>query len=118
MAKKIKNDQGELIERIKRGEFFKAWEMVKYIGFKFEGDINMRYLIFNKAFQKFDPYENNNFIYYFMNQIKFDAMERADRKLCVISSNRKIVNRIKMEHCSPSDEDKPEIIKDVLSFYY
>lgn len=116
MGKKIKNDQGELIQAIKDGNRSKAWMTVRFIGFKIQPDINERFLIFNKAFDKFDPYKNNNFIHFFMAQIKFDTMREEDRKLCIVTNNRNIINAVKYQQASPKD-DLPELTKEVLKFY-
>lgn len=115
MARKATNDQGELIQAIKDRDRRKAWQLVKFIGIKENSDANSRFLIFNKAFESFDPERNNNFILFYKNMIGFDFKNRLESETYRFTSNRNIINTLK-SHSSSPQEDLPDIIKDIEGF--
>lgn len=101
---KIKNDQGELISLLKKKKYMDAWEKVKYIGYKIEPDPENRFIIFNYIIKKFDPYKNNNFIKYFMDNLKFYSFKND--KDYIIAKNYIQNNKLKNYYISPKKESK------------
>jgi len=115
MGKQIKNDQGELIQLIKEGKTGQVWAKVKAVGAREIPDPVVRFLVFNKAFVSFDPYRNNNFIHFYKNFIKFHVTNEANAKQFKLTNNRAVINALKMQACSPSD-DVPPLIQELMSF--
>ena len=115
MARKIINDQAELIQAIKDKNRYLAWSKVKHIGIKDIQDPDKRFLIFNKAFKSFDPYRNNNFILFFKNMINFERMSEEDRNVCKFTTNRTVINIIKSNSSAPRD-NQPIIVEEISQF--
>jgi len=107
----ITNDQGEIIKAIKKGNRAYVWDKVKFIGFNDVNDVDTRYLIFNKAFGSFDPYKNNNFILFYKTYLKYERNNREDDSYFV-TNNRTVINTLKSNFISPSEENQ-ELIKEL-----
>ena len=117
MARKagVTNDQGELIEFIKKGDRPRAWESIKFVGFNDVQDIEVRFLVFSKVFDSFDPFRNNNFILYYKNQLRYHKMNIYDKSQYKLTSNRTVINILKAYSCSPTEE-LPEIVEQLQEF--
>lgn len=107
------NDQGEIIENLKNKNFNKVWESVKYIGYKDMPDVTMRFLIFKKAVNSFDPFRNNNFIMFFKSHIRYSRMKEKERDHFKYTNNSTIISHIKTNVCSPQ-ENLPILMEELL----
>lgn len=112
--KSTPNDQGEIIEAMKRGDRNFVWNKVKYVGYNNIPEIDERFMIFNKAFGSFNPYENNNFIMFYKTYLRYEQNNRADNTYYV-TNNRSIINTLKNDFVSPSEENQ-KLIEDLKSF--
>jgi hypothetical protein len=110
------NDQAKLIEYIKNSDRHHAWEAVKFIGYNDIKDINIRFLVFCKAFERFDPYINNNFIMFYKSALKYAGMSERESEAYKLTSNGNIINTLKIDFCSPK-EDLPQIVEDLKEFF-
>lgn len=116
MARKpIVNDQVELIEDIKDGKIAKVWEKVKHVGIKDIPDPMVRFLIFNKVVLSFNPDRNNNFIHFYKQYMNFHKTDEANMKQYKLTNNRNVINLLKTQACSPSD-NVPELVRELMSF--
>ena len=106
------NDQGEIIEFIKEGKFYSAWERVKYVGYNIVPDMEDRLSVCRRAFKKFDPYKNNNFIMFYKQYLKFFKTSSIDEEHYNITSNQTVINALKTDYISPSNEHK-SVITDI-----
>ncbi len=109
MPKQNTNDQAELIELIKKKEYAKVWEIVKYIGYAQVSDINDRFIIFNMSVQLFDTEKNNNFIAYYKNGLELQRSDRFDTFL--ITNNPKHVKELKKNAISPEEQIKSKTVQ-------
>lgn len=106
---KIKNDQEEIIEFCKQNKLYEVWKRVKYIGYQDISDISERFLVFNKAFALFDPYINNNFIYFYKQQLKYFKNSKNQN---MYTDNQRIIRELIVDSISPSS-DHPQFIKEL-----
>ena len=115
--KKATNDQAELIENIKNKQKIAAWNKVKYIGYQDIDNMNMRFIIFNMTFNKFDPFINNNFIMFYKNALRNVAMSMRNKEEFTMVRTDKIANILKSHWASPKPlEDYSPIVQDMLEF--
>lgn len=115
MARKPANDQGHIIEAIKEGNRHYVWQQVKFVGVMDIQEIDERFLIFNKTFDSFDPHRNNNFIYFYKNNLKYARMYNDDRQFTKLTTNRNVINRLKSELSTPTENNQP-IVNDFKEF--
>lgn len=115
MARKQTNDQGHIIEAIKEGNRHYVWQQVKFIGVSDIREIDERFLIFGKTFDSFDPYRNNNFILYYKKHLNYARMANDDRVYARLTSNRNVINKLKSEVSTPTENNQP-IIDDFKLF--
>lgn len=116
MSKKnIQNDQGHIIEAIKVGDRKYTWEQVKFVGTMSIESIDERFMIFNKAFENFDPYRNNNFILFYKRYLSYNKMNNNDREFSRLTSNRSVINTLKSQASTPT-EDNQKLIEDLKLF--
>lgn len=109
------NDQGEIIENLKKKEFNAVWEKVRLVGFKEVPEINTRFIIFNKAAQNFDPNINNNFIMFYKNYLGYFLKNNANLGYYKLTGNSAIIGHMQSIACSP-EEEVPVLVKELLSF--
>lgn len=112
MSEKITNDQGHIIEAIKKGNRHYVWEAVKFVGTMYLSSIDERFLVFNKAFDNFDPHRNNNFILFYRKYLNYQRMSNNDREFSGLTNNRNVINTLMRELSTPTD-DEPPLIKDL-----
>lgn len=115
MAKKGTNDQGQIIQDIINGKFYKVWDAVRDIGFKEIPDINVRFQVCREAFNSFNPYENNNFIYFYKNRLSFRRQNDRNIKDSHFTSNQVSLSKLKTHSLSPS-EDISNMVRDISRF--
>ena len=105
--KKQPNDQGEIIKLLKKKEWNKVWEKLKYVGYSNEPSANRRYLVFKKACADFDPKKNNNFILFYKKYISYLDF---DRDLTFVgTTNWNFIRDLKNENISPTDDVNPMV---------
>lgn len=112
MARKGTNDQDHIVEAIKKGNRHYVWEQVKFVGTMFIRDIDERFLIFNKCFDKFDPERNNNFIHFYRKYLSYNKLTNDDREYSRLTSNRNVINILKSQVSTPT-ENVQAIIEDL-----
>lgn len=112
--RKVPNDQQHIIDALSLGDHMYVWQQVKFIGYKKIADINERYAIFCKVVEKFDCEQNNNFIKFYTDHLKFHASYQ--NKTFYVSSNRSIISKLKRENISPTDCDDSSITKELKNW--
>jgi len=112
--RKVPNDQQHIIEAIAVEDHMYVWQQVKYIGYKKVADINDRYVIFCSVIEKFDYTQNNNFIKFYSDHLKYSAS--YTNKTFYVSTNRSIINKLKRENISPTDCDNSSITKELKNW--
>lgn len=105
--KKVENDQAEIILLLKKKKYNHVWELVKFIGYKEEPEVNRRYLIFKKACEDFNPDKNNNFILFFKNYIKY--LDFNKDKTFYTTTNYTFIKQLKNENISPTEDVHPMV---------
>lgn len=98
------NDQGLIIEAIKNKDYYAAWEKVKWVGSKDITSIDERYLIFQHAVQLFNPYINNNFIYFYKRHLK--GYDLNQDNTYYVTDTKSILNKLKQDYISPENRSK------------
>lgn len=111
---RVKNDQQHIIEALSIGDHMYVWQQVKYIGYKKVADINDRYAVFCSIVDKFDYENNNNFIKFYLDNLKYVAS--YDNKTFYVSVNRTIINRLKNENISPTECENSSITKELKNW--
>lgn len=115
------NDQGELIQALKDKQYYKAWSIVKHIGYKTQSNEMVRYVIFMNAASKFDPWINNNFIQYYKKYLSTDTSSMNRKAQAKYTNNVSINNDMISEAIIPRDPDLeekiPVIFTDLRHFY-
>ena len=111
MGKVITNDQGHIIEAIKKKNYAYVWEQVKFIGIKDEENVNFRYFVFSEAVRKFDPYINNNFIKFYKDALVFKNFS-VTREGILANERTKNVRKMREQKNSPND-DAPKLIENL-----
>ncbi len=104
MAKKGTNDQGHIIEAIQKGDYKYVWERVKYIGIDKENNMNLRYLIFKRAFNDFDTDKNNNFIQFYRNYLKYFKFNNT--RATLFTTKYQTIIKLNKEKISPTGTNK------------
>lgn len=115
MGRKPTNDQGHIIEAIKEGNRHYVWQQVKFVGVMDIQEIDERFMMFNKAFANFDPFVNDNFIYFYKRHLKYNRMYDEDRNFSKLTTNRNVINRLKSEISTPTEGNQP-IVDDFKEF--
>lgn len=111
-SEKIENDQADIIEALSLGDHVYVWGRVNKIGFKYFADIRERYTIFCGCVNSFDYTQNNNFIKYYMDHLKYSAS--YNNKTYYTSTNRKIIQKLRNENISPTEDcNKSKITKEL-----
>ena len=109
--KQVNNDQGDIIEALDFGDYNYVWDRVKPIGYKIIPDMYERYSIFNDLVEKFKPAENNNFIKWYMSQLKFIQADKNET--FYLPSSRSVIGKLKKEYISPTDCEGSHITKEL-----
>lgn len=109
MGKKTPNDQGYLIDALRKGDYKFVWEKVKYIGYQTVPNINTRCMIFYDIVEDFDYDANNNFIHFYKTRLKYHSADELSTYY--VSRNRSIINKLKQEHISPTDCEKSKLTR-------
>lgn len=102
MAEKFTNDQQHIIDAIKRKDYKYVWEVVKFIGIPKCRDMRVRYMLFFDIVKKFNPDENNNFIYYYIKQLGYEHMN--EHETYFVTRTRNVINTWKNELVCPTDD--------------
>lgn len=110
MPKKQANDQKKLINYIKRKEYKKAWEYVKYIGYSDVPNVNERYIIFYRALADFDPKQNNNFILFYKKYLRWFGVDTIQTYL--VTQDKRIIKRIQEENISPTGKTSEKLVNE------
>lgn len=112
MAKeKITNDQGELIQLLRNKKYEAAWQKVIQIGIDIYPDMRKRKNIFYEAAASFDPYKNNNFIWWYLNGLQKYKNNHSGETFRDL--NTPSLKKLKIrEQISPSDDIKSETVRD------
>lgn len=107
----IKNDQQDIIQAIIDKNDLYVWDRVKYIGYMDVPSINERFIIFNKAIAEFNPAQNNNFIKFYKDYLKF---LRFDRNTTFrVTTNRSIIRKLKEQSISPTKDNHSKIVNEL-----
>lgn len=110
--KEVTNDQGHIIDAIIEGNRHYVWGVVKFIGTAFIKCIDERFLIFTKTFDNFDPEKNNNFIYFYRQNLRYAKISNDDRSFSILTKNRNVINTLKTQASTPT-EINPALIDDL-----
>ncbi|MBQ8218476.1 MAG: hypothetical protein IJZ79_01890 [Bacilli bacterium] len=111
---KVPNDQQHILDALAVGDYMYVWQQVKWVGYKKVADINDRYAIFCQVVEKFDYEQNNNFIKFFIDHLKYTA--GYDNKTFYVSTNRSIINKLKRENISPTDCEDSSITRELKNW--
>jgi hypothetical protein len=99
--------QEELFEAIYARDDIKAWNLVKYAGYREVESMGKRKLIFIQAFNKFDPEKNNNFITYYLGKLHIASLQEWKRSIYPITSDKRALKQ-HIEHELWPDETNSE----------
>lgn len=106
------NDQGEIIELLKQRKFYAVWERVKLIGYQEISDMDERIMVCRKAYDKFDPYKNNNFIMFYKQYLKYHSSATIDESYYKLTQNQNIIGALKTNAVSPTN-NQSNIVRDI-----
>lgn len=111
---KVTNDQEDIIEALSEGRIMYVWQRVKYIGYKTCDDMNERYTIFCDCVADFDFMRNNNFIKFYKDRLRFNASYM--NATFYVSDNRAVVQNLRNENISPTDNNKSKITRELKNW--
>lgn len=114
MSKKVTNDQGHIIEAIRKKNYIYAWENVKYVGYDVIRDMNERMMLFFEIVQDFDCEKNNNFIKFYLTRLNYCKLDKNET--FVFTKNRKIIKELKAEDISPSETTKSPTVNELKNW--
>lgn len=104
------NDQGEIIRYLKQKEYDRAWEEIKYVGWKIIPSMEDRYIFFQPIAEQFDYNKNNNFIIFYAQRLGY--IKSYQNKTFLTTVNRNIIKQLLRQGISPDEEE--ELTKTVL----
>lgn len=107
----ITNDQQDIIKAIIDKDYLYAWERVKYIGYMDVPDINERYILFHRAIIDFNPAQNNNFILFYKQYLKFLKFDRNETFR--VTENRSTIKKLKEQAISPTKDNHSKLIDEL-----
>lgn len=101
-------DQKELFEAIYAGDHLKAWDIVKFAGYREMPSYQKRKLVFISAFKNFDPEINDNFIVYYMKKLHYANLEEWKRTSNPITNDKRALrDHIERQLWPTEDNEEP-----------
>lgn len=109
MGKQIKNDQEPILQALADENYMFVWNKVAYIGYKIIPDNNDRFMLFWSIVKQFKYKENNNFILFYSNRLKY--YKASKNETFFAPASRGVISKLKREYISPTECEESRIAK-------